>query len=513
MNALRVILLAAATVTGAATAADPFRTAALAPPDVRLYLHVEEAAAIRDEIADRPVARWVERTLGKGQLREACAALAADAGVDGTRLFDLCLGRGVTVLVRGRDEAVEWAVLTEVDPQQIGPLLGRLAPRVLGSKHKLAILHLPQHELLLARSGRMLLVGPYPRSSLFYELVSNLTAPPASSLGSLAALAAARELGGGRLGLMVRHEPPMGGWSVAVADIRGPRVEIRHAARFDDAPFTGGLTALQWDMAPLKSLEEPTILAFVEPTDTGGGLLEGFVTAWLGEAAMTAEMRANLGPRRITTLADFDGRLEDPPFDLLFPTLARVYEVKDPAAAWAQLDRQMILLVERLSGLGPDLDVPAPATFSAGEPRRVQIGALAKWLLGDLPGAERVSLNWAVVAGSEGESSWCIIATHPDHLRAVSEAIARPPAAPRRGAWASCGTADGRRLAEHLRSWRDQHTRLAAPPDAEAFRDALAMFSELAEGVDRCRWRLARPAVNRMRLEAELILSPPDSTR
>ena len=56
-------------------------------------------------------------------------------------------------------------------------------------------------------------------------------------------------------------------------------------------------------------------------------------------------------------------------------------------------------------------------------------------------------------------------------------------------------------------------TMLAAPRDLEAFGDALDLLVELARGIQRCRWELARPTVTRVRLDVELILSPPDSSR
>jgi hypothetical protein len=36
-------------------------------------------------------------------------------------------------------------------------------------------------------------------------------------------------------------------------------------------------------------------------------------------------------------------------------------------------------------------------------------------------------------------------------------------------------------------------------------------MAELANGVDRCRWRMCRPSAERVHLEADLQLSPPES--
>jgi hypothetical protein len=243
------------------------------------------------------------------------------------------------------------------------------------------------------------------------------------------------------------------------------------------------------------------------------------MTAALGVPLVPAELGENLGDRRITAVSEIEGRLQDPPFDLLLPTVARLYEVRDAEAAWRQLDDHMVRLVGALNRFGQGsfvIQPPDPAAFRPGEPRRVNIGALAKWLLGDLPGLERVSLNWTVVAASavgEGpRGGWCVIASDPQHLGAVAEALAEvPPAGSKTQRWANCGTADGRRLARQLGTWRHQAGLLAAAPDAGALEDALALLAELANGVDRCRWRLCRPTPERVRLEADLELSPPES--
>jgi hypothetical protein len=106
-----------------------------------------------------------------------------------------------------------------------------------------------------------------------------------------------------------------------------------------------------------------------------------------------------------------------------------------------------------------------------------------------------------------------VIASDPQHLEAVANALAKPPPAdPNVAAWANCGTADGRRLARQLGTWRHQAGLLAPAPDVEDLQDTLALMAELANGVDRCRWRLCRPSAKGVHLEAELQLSPPESS-
>ncbi|MHC4801840.1 MAG: hypothetical protein ACYTFF_06940 [Planctomycetota bacterium] len=520
MISLSAIAVAALTWTGGQQA-DPFHAAALAPPDVRVYMHVQGAAGVRAALSDRPIMHWVESWLERGQFPEAWQRLADAADTEAGELFDLCLGQAMTVLLRGHDDDAEWAVLTEIDSRQSADLLGRLAPVVLGPKHDLGLFELPGQELILARGDGIVLIAPAEHAGLFHELVANLTKPPPKSLANVAAMDEARRLGTGRAGVFVRHAQPLGGWSVAVADLDEGRVKVRHASRFEHAPFTTDVTRLEWDPAPIQGLEPAMTLGFIEPTDIVGGRFDAFMTAALGVPLVPAELGENLGDRRITAISEIEGRLQDPPFDLLLPSVARLYEVKDAEAAWHQLDDHMVRLVGALNRFGQGsfrLEPPDPATFRPGEPRHVNIGALAKWILGDLPGLQRVSLNWSVVtAGAEvggvgGAGGWCVIASDPQHLDAVAEALAAAaPAGPKAAGWANCGTADGRRLARQLGTWRHQAGLLAAAPDVGDLENALALMAELANGVDRCRWQLCRPSAERVHLEADLQLSPPES--
>jgi hypothetical protein len=293
-------------------------------------------------------------------------------------------------------------------------------------------------------------------------------------------------------------------------------VSVRYASHFDNTPFSTPVTTLTWDPAPVRGLQGAMALGFIEPTDTISGRLDAFLTAALGIPLIPAELGDNLGDRRITAISEIEGRLEDPPFDLLMPTVARVYEVKDVETARGQLDNHVIRLAGALNRFGQGafrIEPPDPATFRPGEPRSVNIGGLAQWILGDLPGLDRVSLNWMVVAKAGGRpGGWCVIASDPRHLADVTKALAAAPADAEPAAWASCGIADGHRLARQLGTWRNQAGLLAPAQDAEALSDTLALMAELAHGVDRCWWRLRRPTAERVRLEAEVQLSPPDSS-
>jgi len=414
--------------------------------------------------------------------------------------------------------------LTEIEPQVSAALLRSLAPRVLAPRHGVGVFHLAEQELLLARADRLVLIAPDNDRGLFDAMVPNLNRAPEGSLaqhegvlqGTVLGMEMGSKPGRARAGLLIRHRPPLGGWSVGVAELDDDRVTVRHASRFDSAPFRSRITEFTWDPSPLRCLEGTGFLGYIEPTDTAGGPFDAFVATLLGEPLISQALGDNLGARRITAFSDIEGRLEDPPFDLLMPTIVRAYEVNDADRAWSQVDAHMVRLVEALNQLGQgsfQLEVPDPADFEPGRPRSVPIGPMARWLFGDIAGIDQASLNWTV---SGDPTSWCIVASHPDHLDAVARALETDapclPVAGDTGRWTTSGIGDGKRLAQHLASWSTHAETLAAPEDVAAMRDALNLLRELAQGVDRCQWRMTRPTVESVTTEAEFELSPPDSS-
>jgi len=524
----RTILIAASVLVANswAMAADPFRAAALAPPDVQLFVHIDGAAALRTQLQGRPIAAWLGAWLAEGELPGAWQRLSQAVELDETALFDACLGRELTLLSRGGALNAEWVVLTEIEPDRSAALLGKLSPVVLAPRGNVSVFHLVGQELLVARADRHVLIAPDGHQGLFQAVLANLAALPAHSLAQHEGIKQGMDLGPGRVGVFVRHELPLGGWSVGVADLRDDTVSLRHASRFSNAPFRSRITELSWNPAPLRWLEGTGFLGFIEPTDTAGGPFDAFVATLLGEPLITGALGANLGPRRITAVSDVEGRVEVPPFDLLLPTIVRAYEVTDAELARAQLDQNMLRMLAALNRLGEGsfrLEVPDPDDLDPGVARSVPIGPMARWLFGDVPGIDRVSLNWTVVesatvAGGSPGARWCVLASHPDHLDAVAEALRTSPRgdvelehSPQPGRWTNCGVADGKRLAQHLASWSAHAEALAAPDDVQAMRDALNLLRELAQGVDRCDWQLSRPSADSLRTEAKILLSPPDS--
>src|SRR4051812_16868323 len=156
------------------SAVEPFAAASVSPADITAYIHVEDAASMRKELADRPIAAWLNSIFQNGQGHEAWMRLAKGLKLEQGQLFDLCLGQRFTLILRGGDE---WALLTEVNPDSGTQLLAQLKPRVRQPQAGMAIFELPEQELLIARAQRSMLLGPAQKSKLFFEVLPRVGHP------------------------------------------------------------------------------------------------------------------------------------------------------------------------------------------------------------------------------------------------------------------------------------------------------------------------------------------------
>jgi hypothetical protein len=431
-----------------------------------------------------------------------------------SRLFDLALGEQFTFIKR--DE--QWVLVTEVDQRESARLLQSLKVRVREPRAGMSIGELPEQEVLLARNGTTLVVGPSKSPQLFYEILPRLdNANDALRTGPC--LAITESLGSGRIGVLMRNPPLAGGQSALVADLNGSRLRIRHAAKFDHPPFARNVTELECDFSPMTLFENHALLALMQPTDIGPSPVEAFIAADLGEPFASKQMRSNFGERRLLVIGEVEGRQLERPVDLLSTTFASCVQIKNPEHAIEDLDEQMLKITKRIKHRGEGaflVKVPPIAHLRPDEPRVVDLSAASEWFTGGFPIMKNVALSWTVADGPHGH--WFVVASHRQSLDDVVKSLNTP--APSllggpelKGRFDHCGTANGIRISRHLQSWMDQAEQFAEEGKAEEFRATLRLVSEFAGGLKTCRWQMARPTPNEMRLDVQMELAPPESPR
>jgi hypothetical protein len=500
-----------------ASAEDPFASMSLVPADATCVIHVDDAATLRRTIASRPIARFFDAILLSRQSGQSWRRLAHASGRTDAELFDFWLGRRCTLVLRKRD-GWEWAIITEADRDRVRPIIRMLGAKRLLPRHELPMLELPEHALRLAWDGDRWLIGPTDSVALFDEILPRLAgvAVEGETLADRPAAQTAKELGPGSIGVYIRHDPPLGGYSLIAATLEGDRLRFRHAGEFEASPMMRPISKTTWDMSPLDALERHSLLAFIEPTNVGPSDFEMYCQATLGEPLLSREMQENLGTRRMIVVGEIDGRLEERTPDMLLPTAAIAIEVRDSRTAAAELDSKMWSLTQSAKKLVEGryvIEAPKQPAFTPGKPRHIPMKPSEGHVPGTYPITDAITFNWTAATGPNG--SYYVIATHPEQLRELVTALTGEPRSPaRNGEWDMCGSINGVRLGIHLRNIADHADFLAAGDEAEieAFRETMRNLSRLTAGIDRCRWRLDRPTETSVRLDVKVRLAPSESS-
>lgn len=508
----------------ASVASDPddlFADARLAPKDVRMYVHIEDVQQLRANLERLPISQWAEAILSGGQFLQAWSNLAQLAGVNSSGLLDILMGDDLTFMVRNSGSETQWVILTEVDDAKSERLLKRLKPRVHESRRGLSMYFLPEFKLLIARSeDGLMVICPQTRPQLFYDVLGRLEDDRRENLSSLAESRAvskfARQLGPGQAGVYIRHNEPLGGWSVATLKFDGLKLHIQHRANFAQEAFSRPITKSEIDLATLDKLKGHALMAFMEPNDIGVGMVERFIQQTLGgEPLLSNGMRKCLGASRIFAIGETEGRLQEEQIDLQLPTAAIIFELKDVETAEKLLDARMLRLSRELNRFGKgkyQLDIPNRRDFISGEPRCLDLGPMTEYMGGGFPVMENIDLCWQVVEAEKG--SYYVIATHDQLLSDTVLALeTKNTTLPLRGNWANAGFTQGIRISNHLDSVARQASLFADPENVEEFIATIQLISKLAFGMENMAWKLKRPCPNQMYLEVDIDLTPPLSAK
>lgn len=524
---IAVAVFAAALLASPARATEePFALADVVPSDVEMFLHVEDAAGLRRWLQGRPLGDWVDATLAGGDLQKVWTRMAASIGSTPAALLDRVLGRRATLVTRragasgavgdafdpANSGPVAWAVMLEVAP---GDLAALTSDRVkMDVRRGTVVKLLRDHDLLLATARGWTIVGPSKQADLFYDVLDRFAGRgDAPTLNDSPACQRGRDFGPARVAVLMNHELPLGGWTVAAATLDCDVIELQQASSFSSSPFQRSVTKCVTDFAPVESLEDATLVTIIEPTDVEDGLVGRFLETSLGQPLVSPAMADRVGARRIITVGESEGRLLEDPVDLLSTTVAVCIELEpdtDLPVAIEAIDDHMERLAWTMNTLGEgafviDYELQRPAAVK--DPRRIDIGPASGWLTGNFPIMRNIELNWTVIDGPTGK--WYVVATHGTHLSEVVTAMARAPRGEALiGQFDAAGSLDGVRIGKHLRSWAERPELFIDPAAGQAaiddFGNWLRSVASFADGIDGARWAMRRPSQNELELQVRM---------
>lgn len=517
---------------------DALALASFVPADVTTYITVADGARLRHELGRFPLSNWLTRWSVSPELAQAWSSLAQSAHVTSGQLFDKAFGSGFTLVVRNRGKTPEWAIASHVEPEHAKDLMTALKPRLVEYGQHMRVYDVPEHQLLLSRTGNLLLIGPRGEGRGLFDTVCDAIALDIEwPLVNDSAFAAASAINDGSLFAFVRHagsERPLpqyqvqfasnseraaaeremarqrgGSWTAVAGSLHGNVLTLRHAS---SQPIAGverrdDLTA--WDMAPLKAIGSRSSIALIKPVNEQSGLIELVVSQGLGGDGWRAAIEGQHAGRRIFVV--------DSPNNQSSGTtgvrvvVASAVELKGDAAT----TKALMVELEDENARVRNLDVgaylvPSEAnnqTWLASSHLRDYACDQVATIFGGLPVMQPRPVQWTVTSGPDAE--WCVMSNDQDKLDAMAEALAAASdesCKPAIGAWVSCGAGDGRSLASMLRAMAKSGKGLPAQVRTMTSAETLAQLSAVADVVDQFSWSLERTDDDRLSLEINLTL-------
>ncbi len=493
------------------------------PGDVDLYLHVVDAEKLRRELADYRLGQWFRSYLDQGDLAKVWGEIAQQVDVPGGQLFDLCFGKSVILLQReigsiaGQkieyEPQIEWALLTEVDPDAISPVFRKLNLKHHTPRQGKMIAELPEQSLLLSFNENQLIIGSTRSSDLFDQLIQLGNANDSETLSAKEPLRKSNTLSGGRIGLMMQHDPPLGGWSLAVGDLVAGQVELRYRGQFEHSPIQRGVTKITWDASQLQRFEDQAALVLIEPTDIGESAVSHYLQALIGQPMFSPAFRKHIGETRILVIDE-----QDPPTDSLEeewqgPAVSLSWPIAyDPDLAESHLDESLCVWIDAVNEKynGQLIEsMPRHRDMISGRARRIALNSDVDLFEGALLSSGDLSLNW-VISRSQ-QQDFAVVASDPDHLQHTIERLRQPVSGVfgEEDTWASCGFAHGMRLSRYLNAYGELAEKFVLD-DKEAreqFQQTVTFAVELAACIRYGQWRLLRPTEKEVSFTIELELT------
>ncbi len=499
------------------SASPPFTHADIIPDDVSLYLQLHNPQTLRRRVDDCALARWAGGVIGEGALADAWQDISATVGLDAQALFDRYLGENLTIVIRDERPQWQWAMISHVPPRASEELLRRLKARIQGHRSGIGLYELPEHDLQIAVSESIMLIGPKRRDDLYTDIATAMRRTIDETLAGHEAIAYGRSLDPGTINVYLRHKGPVGGWSVTVGRLNGQAFDFSHEMRFDRPPRHRGATEFHLDHCLHNRMPEETVIALTEPTDLRAGRFEAILRARLDVELLSPALRESLAGRQLLIVGSHPAPLDENS-EIAMPSLTRAYELVDDGGSAERLHDHMHDLLDTVNrSIGRPLDLPSREMWDkpVNAVTSIDLAPLTDRIIGSRPAWSAVTVSWAIFDGPGGR--WLLLGSHADHVETIGRRLSADYHAESCPDWSdlqACGTdpddpprwlAFGQLNAGQATSLLDAlGTNLEAwahPGHHDRLARSIGTLAELTGVLDRVQWRMRRPASDRMHIE------------
>jgi len=521
-----IALMVAALVTSASSgasgaavrAAPPWSCADFVPATVDVYLHVDDAAALRKQLSNIPLMTAFKAAFFDDDVTARWASVAKRLGRTDEQCFDDLLGRDFVFAMERHDDATDWVLITRLDDAMLAHVVERMKARLCGG----GLIDFPCQGLVGAWRAPNLIIAPSRSSPLLRSaLAPTAERPPGLSGHRL--VGQAQAWARSRVQCFIRHTGLLAGTSVITTDVKDGVASIRHLARFDHL-------ALPADPESGTALD-PSLLSRFESMAMGGVIRRqcdapttALLTSLFPEAAPCEGMKENAGERWMLILGDVDGA---PLVPCRVPAVAIAVEVREPCAGRRQHEAMLRRAVEAFNvryahRLGGRLTPPEVAGCADIEdPWHCDLSRPLRAASGDHPLVRNCSLHWRAVVGDDG--NWQLYASHRAWLDQVARRLERAGSREDRVAPVSTVDSDdapaaahaegflrGAAVASMIESWGAIAPEFVATRPAR-FQEAVGLVATILRGAERVRWRVRRPEAQHIETRLWVELARPST--
>ncbi len=510
MSILTLFILLIASIGGAPIEKRHFAHAGFIPRDVSSCVQLERGAALAAALRAEGIGDVLIRTVLSEEIEQVWSSLARLSRRDDGALFDDLAGRRLTLVTRTNGGRREWAVISEIDPITFEKVTLELRAQILSGGRGVAMRRLPEQELLLAHRGAYMLAGPSTNSTLLSEMIRLVGGETVPTLADDPVLGQIQNIPPGAVNLLVRHDPPMGGWTAASFAFENGVVQVRHASNFTMSPLTSRVPSRALDLSIAQRFAEKSVLSIATPIDQTDGFAATFLQmVLLGNELQSDSIRNAIGERIVWVFGETEsGQVKEGEMSTL-PAVAVAVEMRAPNSITGESFRaSMQKLATSLRQASGDHAPSDANVLQEDQVYHIDLPTVGRALLPGMTPASEFSLSWTVM-NKPGEH-WWVISSNPDHLRDVVTALEAEStsdvhidAAAPLAAW---GRASGGRAADHLRGLRPIFRQLALPEDVSRIDGSVQRLIDVADMIDNVEWRVSRPTVNT--LQGEMIITP-----
>ncbi|MGI9013292.1 MAG: hypothetical protein ACR2GY_03485 [Phycisphaerales bacterium] len=403
------------------------------PRDVSVFINIRDVSALERRLGGSTLGDALRNTIAGSEIGKSWESFARTVRMDDAELIQLMFSGSCTLAMRPQeqdaDAAHDWLVMTHMTDNSWSELAHHARFRVHRPLHSVPVRALPDQQLRFAHVNDRLLFAPLDADdtiSLFGDSLAMLRSKHAESLTDSPGWRDLARLRDADVHVLIRHQPPTEGFSVAAVTFDESGLRIEHRSRLSRTAVGDPPRPITFACDRLPQIRGDGIAAIVHPRTTPSGQLATFFRAQMPADSLPRSLTARTGERMVWRVSA-PAAAGDP----LQVTLSIEATSLDGAAE--DLDRFMTGVVSMLHTLArqpaPAADVHRFEKLAQDACRSMDVGKSLAIIFPDHASLARMPLCWRIVEtetfGDDVSRGWMLIGTSVEHVNGSADVLRR----------------------------------------------------------------------------------------